>query len=101
MSDSKPDETNAMMQLLLKLDKKLDKQNNEIKEIQSSFKINFNELKNEIKIGHDNLVKKVDKVITKLDENLNQLVSQKVNSSTQQNAVLNNNVFKNDNSNNE
>ena len=102
------------MEIQVRSDKKLDEQNSEIKEIQSSFNnkfdkqsdkfdsfdIKFNELKNEIKIGHDNLVKKVDKVITKLDESLSLLETQKVNS-TQKNEVLNNNVIKNYNVNNE
>ena len=73
---------------------KFDVQKSEIKEIQSSFKSGFNELKDEIKTGKDQLIKQCDKLITKLD-NLNlvesQLETQKVNSGTQQNAVLNNN----------
>ena len=81
--------------LLNKFDEKFDK-----------FDIQFNELKNEIKLGHNNLIKKCDKLITKLDENLNliesQLERQKVlNSSNQQNAVLNINLLKNNNSDNE
>ena len=95
--DNKPDENSAMIQLLLKLDKKLDEQ-----KIDSDIK--FNELKNEIKLGHNHLMKKCDKLITKL-ENLNlvesQLETQKVNSGTQQNAVLNMNLCKNNNSDNE
>ena len=108
-SEIKSDSTAAMMQLLLSkfdeqsvkfdnFDKKLDEQKNEIRD---SFDKQFNELKNEIQLGHDNLIKKVDKVIIKWDESLSLLETQKVNSSTQKNAVLNNNVIKNDNSNNE
>ena len=70
-----------------------------------SLDIKFNELKNEMKLGHNHLIKKRDKLITKLDENLNlvesQFERQKVKSSTQQNAVLDNNIFKNNNSSNE
>ena len=83
---------------------KFDIQKSEIKEIQSSFKSNFNEMKNEMKKCHNNLIKKCDKLITKLD-NLNlvesQLETQKVNSGTQQNAVLNINICKNNHSDNE
>ena len=95
--DNKPDENSAMIQLLLKLDKKLDEQ-----KIDSDIK--FNELKNEIKMGHDKLIKKCDQLIKKLD-NLNvvesQLETQKVNGGTQQNAELNINLFKINNSSNE
>ena len=49
MSDSKPDGTAAMIQLLLnKFDEKFDK-----------FDIKFNEIKNEIKLGHNHLIKNV------------------------------------------
>ena len=38
-SENKPDETSAMMQLLLKLDKKMDEQKNEITEIKSEITV--------------------------------------------------------------
>ena len=67
--DSKPDENSAMIQLLLKLDKKLDEQKSDsdikfthLNDKFDSFKSGFNELKNEIKMGHDKLIKKCDPV---------------------------------------
>ena len=91
--DSKSDESNAMIQLLLKLNQKLDAQ-----KIDSDIK--FKELKIELKTGHDKLIQKCDQLIIKLD-NLNvvknELETQKVSSSNQQNAVLNRNLFKNNN----
>ena len=112
-SEGKPDETSAMVQLLLKLDKKLDEQksNSNIKYTNlndkfdkfDSFDIKFNELKNEIKNGNDNLIKQCDKLIKKLDENLIQLENQKVSGSehSTKNEVLITKINNNDNLNSE
>ena len=50
------DRYNMMCSNFKDMNFKFDVQKSEIKEIQSSFKINFNELKDEIKIGHDKLI---------------------------------------------
>ena len=96
-SEGKPDGTAALMQLLLnKFDEKFTNLNDK-------FDKQFNELKNEIKISNDNLIKQCDKVIKKLDENLLQLENQKVSGSehSTKNEVLINKVNNNDNVNNE
>ena len=78
---NKPDETAALMQLLLtkfdNFNKKLDEQkrdSDEIKtqnvQIKSDFNVKLEELKTEIKRRNDNLDKQYDKVIKKLDEKL-------------------------------
>ena len=92
---SKSDNIAVLMQLLLS---KFDKQSEKF----DSFDVKLNEIKNEIKIGHDKLIKQCDKVITKLNENLMQLEKQKVNSSenSTKNEVLTNKVNNNDNVNN-
>ena len=113
-----PDEINAMMQLLLKLDKKLDEQKSDpnIKytnlndkfdeqknEIRNSLDIKFNEIKDEIKNRNTNLIRQCDIVISKLDEQLIQIENQKVSSSENmtKNEVLINKVSNSDNLNNE
>ena len=97
MPVSKLDDTTEMMKILLNkfdsFDKKLDERKRDT-DIQftnlnnkfDNFKSGFNELKDEIKMGKDQLIKKCDKLITKL-ENLN--------------VVENNNLCKNNSSDNE
>ena len=90
------DDITAMMQLLLKIDCKCDKQNenfnnfkteikNEITtqnvQIKSDFHEKFDEIKREIKKRNNNLNKRCDIVIKKLDDKLIQIENQMVSNS--------------------
>ena len=116
--ENKPDDTAAMMQLLLSeikgikcsFNDKFDEQSNKFDEkftnLNDKFEeqsVKFDELKTEIKKRNDNLDKQCDKVIKKLDEKLIQIENQKVSNSDNLNneftSSKNDMILENDNEN--